>query len=393
MTLTLKTLVVPLTVAEAKTAIYDSLTAQGVSTTTWKSGGTARTIIAGLSIVLAAFSRLQSLIAKSGFLSLAEKDWLTLVALHVYDVERSTGTFATGEVTLVNSGGGVYSGDAGDLIFLNTDSLKTYRNTASYSLGASATITVAVEAIEIGTDSNAIAAQINALVTTLSGVTVSNALALVGTDPESDTALRLRCSEKTGSLSPNGASDAYAYVARSAVRDDGVTAIGVTRVRAVADGTGLVDVYVATATGRITGTAGDPTTDLGAVNLAIQTQVVPLSVTATVQSATPIQIDVTYELWIRDTSGLTDALVESAVEDALLAYITDQPIGGVIVSPAAGKIYVSALETVIGAAVPGVIVKVAVTLPAADVTLALSECPMLGDIIVTGIHQVSGGVV
>ena len=392
-------LTTPLTVAEAKQAIYDAIAAQGVSTTNWKPGATARTIVAGLAIVLAAFSTLQALIAKSGFLSLAEKDWLTLVARHVYGVERDLGTFAAGEITLTNAGGGVYSGDAGDLVFYSSaGSLKSYRSTAAYSLGAMGTTTVAIEAIEIGASSTVGAGEIDTMVTTLTGVTCSNAAALVGMDAETDAALRVQCEAKLGSLSPNGPRDAYTYLAKSAKKADGVTPIGVTRVLTVADGVGGVDVYVATASGSVTGTVGDLATDLGRVDEAIQTQCAPLGITARVQSASPLAIDITYELWLLDTSGLTDPLVEAAVLAALLTYVTTQPIGGVVISPAAGKVYVSALETVIGAAVRAAtttdvyVVKVAVTLPAADVAVAVTQCPMLGAVLVSGIHQVSAGV-
>lgn len=390
---TLDALITPLTVAEAKAAIYAALAAQGVTTTAWQSGSTARTIIAGLAIVLAAFSRLQSLIAKSGFLAYAERDWLTLVARLVYGVERDVGTFAAGFITLTNSAGGSFSGDAGDLVFaMSAGAKKTYRSTAAYTLGSMGTTTVAIEALEIGASSTAIAGDIDTMVTTLSGVTCSNAVALVGMDPETDAALRLRCAEKLGSLSPNGPRDAYGYLARSATKADGITPIGVTRVLTVADGVGGVDVYAATASGGLTGTVGDLATDLGCVDEAIQTQCVPLTITARVHSATPLSVPITYELWLRDGSGLTDPLVQDAVDAALLSFVTEQPIGGVVVPPAAGKIYVSALEVVIGGAVPGEIVKVIVTVPAADVVVAVTECPMLGTVMCSGVHQLSAGV-
>src|SRR5690606_22967724 len=134
---TLEELTTPLTREEIEEAIYSTLAAKGVRTTSWKSGGVARTIITGTSIVLSAFSRLQALIAKGGFLDIAEDEWLTLVARHVYGVERIEGTFASGEVTLTNTGGGVFAGDAGDLVFSCSSGPaegKTYRNTAAYSL-------------------------------------------------------------------------------------------------------------------------------------------------------------------------------------------------------------------------------------------------------------------
>ena len=130
MTTTLETLTTPLTVAEIKTAIYDTMAANGVDTTGWKPGAVVRTMVAGVAIILAAFSALIALLARSGFLSLSEGEWLTLVARYVYDTERITATFATGTVTIDNASGNIYAIDPGDLILLNTATGATYRNTA-----------------------------------------------------------------------------------------------------------------------------------------------------------------------------------------------------------------------------------------------------------------------
>lgn len=391
--MTLAELTTPLTVDEVKASIYAAIEAKGTLTASWKPGATARTIVAAVSIVIAAFSRLVSLIAASGFLALAEGDWLTLVALHVYGVERDLGSFATGEVRLNNTGGGVYSGDPGDLVLKNTSTGKTYRNTAAFSIGAlEANVFVPIQAIEIGTDSNAGPGDIDDFETLLLGVVVTNLAPVLGTDVEEDDALKARCSAKTGTLSPNGPRDAYHYVALSAKRAADGTSIGVTRVLTVPDGVGGVDVYVATATGAIAGDAGDPDTDLGAVAEAIHTQVEPLAITPVVQSAVAELIDVTYELWVRNTSSLSDAEIEVRVGLKLSEYLATSPIGGFLLEgEAAARIYVSALEAVIASALPGREVRVEVTVPAADVVIAATEAPVLGDV-AAEIHQVSTGV-
>src|SRR3989304_1758463 len=99
---TLAELTTPLTVDEIKTAIYAALAPNGAATTTWKPGAVVRTIITGVAIVLAGFSRLQAAIAKSGFLGLAEGDWLTLVAFYVYDVTRGPGRVPPGKGPLAH---------------------------------------------------------------------------------------------------------------------------------------------------------------------------------------------------------------------------------------------------------------------------------------------------
>jgi uncharacterized phage protein gp47/JayE len=382
----------PLTTEELKSAIYEYIAATGTKTTNWKPGAVVRTIVAVLAFVLAAFSVLTSLLAKSGFLELSSGAWLTLVARYVYGVERDTGSFATGFVTLDNAGGGVYSGDPDDLLFTNPTTGKSYRNAAAYSIGSGETgVVVAIRAVELGSASTSGTEEITQLETPLVGVTCTNAAAVVGTDPETDESLRARCVEQTGAASPNGPRDAYAFFAKSARRADG-TSVGVTRVNPVPDGLGGIDVYVATASGTVTGTSGDPSTDLGAVAKAIHENAEPLAITPEVQSATPLSIAVTYELWVRSTTGLTSAQVEDLVEAALIAFMAAAPIGGWVISPATGKIYVSAIRAAIASALPdGSLVRIDVTLPAADVDVETNEAPALGTVTVTSVHFVTGG--
>lgn len=394
--MTLDELTTPATKEEIEEAIYATLAARGAQTSTWKPGAVVRAIITGISIVLAALSSLQAAIAKGGFLELATGDWLTLIARHVYDVERSTGSFATSVVTLDNGGGGVFSGVAGDLVFscsAGDAQGKTYRNTEAFSIAALETgVEIAVEAVELGTASNALLDDIDTLETTLLGVTIAGSTAAVGADEETDAALRTRCRAKTGTLSPNGPRDAYHYVATSAVDQDGF-AIGVTRVKTVADGNGNVDVYVADASGQILGDAADPATDLGAIALAIHSQVEPLAVTPNVQSATPLSINVVYQLWIADTTGLDTSEIADAIEERVIEWLASIPIGGIAkTAGGTGYVYVDALESVIASVFPDALVDVAVATPAADVAVAANEAPKLGPAYTPTITVVSTGV-
>lgn len=392
MTTVIEQLTTPLTSAEVRAAIYETIAAKGVDTTSWKPGAVVRTMIAGSSIVLAGLSRVVALIAKSGFLELAEGDWLTLVARYVYDVERSLGTYATGYVTLDNSGGGVFSGGAGDLVALDATTNKTFRSTSAWSVAAYETgVQVEVRADEIGSASTAQAGDIDELVTSLLGVTVTNAAALVGSDAESDPDLRERCRAKTGALSPNGPADAYEFFARSATRADG-TSVGVTRVLPVPDGSGGITIYVATASGGVTGTVGDLNTDLGVVADAIEKNVVPLAITETVTSAVAANIAVTYELWLSDTISLDDDEIEETIETQLVDFMAGQPIGGTVIGADPGRVYRSAIEAAIASEFDGYVVKLAVTAPAGDTDIATNAAPVLdGSPTVTAIHRVSGG--
>lgn len=375
---TLDTLTTALTKDEISAAIYAAVEARGVSTTTWKPGAVARTIIAGVSIVLAALSVLQALIAKSGFLELSAGDWLTVVARNVYGVERIVGTFASGSLTLDNTAGGVFAPGIGDIIALNTATGKTYRNTAAFTLAAfEVGKAVDFAAVEVGSDSSAAPAAIDDFETAMLGVTVTNPLAFVGLDDEEDPALLTRARAKIGTLSPNGPSDAYAFLALSAATDDGASA-GVTRVTTVPDGSGNVAVYVADAAGSLTGTVGDTTTPLGAVDESIQLLAVPLAVTATTISATPLAVPVTYEIWVRASSGLTAVEHQDAIATALAAFMSTQAIGGARKVPGGGFVFHQAIESVIGSTVGAVyLIDKTVTVPAADTAVASTEAPAL----------------
>jgi len=379
MTITLADVLTPLSSEQYKESMYNVLAAVGTNTTTWKPGAVVRTLIAALAIFFAALHSLIAKVARGGFLETAFGSWLTLCARYVFGVEREVATFAAGEVTLTNTGGGVYELEVGDLIVSNPDTGKTYRNTSAFTLAALGTVTVPIAAIEAGAASTAVPGAITVLETTLDGVTCTNAAALVGLDEEGDSVLKARCSAKLGALSPNGPWDAYAYVAKNATRSDG-TRIGVTRVRVFPDGYGNVYVVAATATGAVSGTEDDPTTDLGAVASAIQRLSTPLCITAIVGSAGSASIALTYGVWMYNTSGRSNAEVEAAISTALATHLSTQPIGGNVIGAAAGKVFLSDLIGVIKAVFPGEIFRVVITVPAADPELAPEAVPTLGTV-------------
>lgn len=385
-TFSLDQLTTPLTREQVQTKIYDVLATIGVTTTTWKPGAVVRTMIAACAIVLAALSVLVSRIARSGFLELAEGAWLALVARHVFGEEKIYATFAEGEITLTNAGGGIYDYDADEVTFRNPTTGAQYRNTASLHLDALGSATIPIRAIEAGAASSSSPGSITELVTPLNGVTCSNAFGVVGRDEDEDPALRARAQEKLGSRSPFGPWDAYTYAAKRATRADG-SLVGVTRVRTVKDGMGGITVYVATSSGEVTGTAADPSTDLGAVEEAIQRRAAPLTITADTESATPVIVPVTYSAWTYNTSGLTETQIKDAIAARLLTFISEQPIGGNKVGMSPGYIYRDAIAAVIGSALPQIF-HVVITWPAADVALTVSQVAVLGTVTATAITHV-----
>lgn len=386
--MTIDELVKPLTPAQVEAALYSAMVGRGLVTTDWKPGAVVRTIVTALAIVLAALTVLIAFIAKSGFLEFATGPWLTLVARHVYGTERILETFATGIVRITNvTGAGSFIGvQTGDLVVKATTGPaagKTYRSTAGFSLPAiaAAFVDVPVRADEAGASSSTGAGTITSFVTTFVGCSVTNAASLVGSDRERDEALRARARAKTGVLSPNGPRDAYAYIATSAKRTNG-TAIGVTRVRCIADGRGGVDVYVADADGTLTGTVGDLDSDLGIVDRDIQEKVVPLAVTARTHASTPSNLAVSYELWVDTAIGLAGAELAAAIQTALDAYAGSVAIGGErIPSVSGGYVFRSAIGGVISGVVgTDHLIRLDVLTPVADVPISTTSAPVLGTV-------------
>ncbi len=368
-----------LLVKETKTALYTKAlaiaTSIGLPVTSWQPGDPTRSNYHYLSEILAQLELTVAEYIAAGFLDHATGNWLTLLAHQVFGVTRTDATFATTTVVLSNGGGGVYTlaPTAGGTVvtFKNTSTGKTYRNTTGGTLasGPGTTLSVTVVADEAGSGSTAAALAIDALVTTLLGVTVSNADAATGIDAESDAALRQRCRDKLGSLSPNGPKDAYNYVARNSTLTS-TTAIN--RSRSVGNTTtGVTTLYLAGPSGAV----GEP--DRALVETAILKWSTPLCITPTVVSATGVSIPVTYELWLYTSVGQTTAQVKTAVLNALAAMMLLQPIGGNVIA-GSGAIHKSLIESTIRGVYPLHAFRVTVAAPAGDTALTIGQVGTLG---------------
>lgn len=385
-------LITPMTRAEVQASIYQALQVVGVNTTSWKSGAVVRTMIAGVSIMFSAYSNLVAQVTRSGFLELATGDWLTLVAYHVYGVERQAATFASGELFISNEGAGVYVFDAEDLIVQQPagdgpGAGRTYRNTAPFSLGAGQVLSIGIRATEAGAASSANPYSITELTTPLLNILCTNPSALVGADEQSDSDLRRECTELLGARSPMGPWDAYSSAVRNATRPDGST-LAITRTRSVPDGYGNVYIYCATDGGGVPGDPLDPLTDIGIAQQACEHWAEPLAVTSHALSATPVSVDITYELWMYNTSGVTEADVATRILDRLRGFFSIQPVGGnVAVEGEPGRIYLDAISAVIEREFRETF-HVAVSVPAADVVLTVSQVAVMGLVTPLGVHQV-----
>lgn len=370
----------PMTSDEVKESIYAVLAQVGVNTTNWKPGAVTRTIIAIFSVVFAAFTVWTASIARGGFLTLATGAWLKLCARYTYGVDALEATFATGPLRVTNNGGGVYNFAAGDLIVTNTVTGRTFRNLSAFDLDAMAELSVTIIASESGSASTSEIGDVNVITApAITGVLVTNLTRLVGRDAESDPELTTRAQESLGALSPMGPWDAYSYAVKTATRD-GVTTLGITRVRVIKDGYGNVNVVVATPDGSVS------TEDAAIAETAVAANAEPQCINATVTPATPVFITPTYEAWIYNTTGLTLDQATQTIRDALVDFMKLQPIGGNVIPPATtGFVFKDSMQAAIKSSIPQC-VKVVVS--GGDVELTLIEVPVLSTITPT-IHFIA----
>jgi len=323
MSLTIEELLAPVTTDEILEKFLDALEATGIKARSWREGGALRTILRVVAAVYAGFTTSVLGFIRAGFLETATGGWLTLLALNVYGVTRIAATFATGQVTLTNAGGGIYALLAGELSVINAVTGKAYTNLSAITLNPGDVLAVDVRAVEIGTTSNATPATVTELETALPGVTVTNALAIVGSDEEKDSDLRDRCKAKLAVISGKGPRGAYSFAVKSAVRSDG-SPVDINRLRvSPSSSTGIVTVYVASP-------AGAPVpSDLPFIEESIETYARPDTVTANVVAATPVALSRTLTIWAKAEAGLTASDLSALVSTALLDMITAYPIGGI----------------------------------------------------------------
>lgn len=354
-TLSIDDLTTPLTEDQVMATFISNLVDLGVRADLWRVGGVARTILRVVAKSYALYTVLQTQFIKSGFLDKASGSWLALLAHYVYNVDKIEATFATGAVTLVNSGGGLYTKNPGEYSVKSASSGKVYVNTATFTLNPNSTLTgVSIRAVEAGSASNAVPAgggqpTIDTQVTSLLGVTVSNPSAIVGTDDEPDTTLRQRCRDSLGAASPNGPRGSYAFATRSALRDGVV--VDINRIQVSPSSTkGIVDIWCASPSG------APISADLDAVVANIEAVSRPDTVTVNVHAATPVALSSSLTVWAYQTAGVSDDDISSAVDAALLAMVSTYPIGGVAKPPSTqGYLYQSKIEGTAEGAHPSIV--------------------------------------
>lgn len=370
----------PVSKAQAKATIYTMLGKAGLPVTSWQSGAALRALVWVLATLVAGSSELLAAIVKGLFLGSATGVWLTLLARYVYGITRRGATFAAVELTINNAKGGVYPFEARECIALDPVTKQTYVNIAPFTITALVSgLKVGFQAVEAGAASTSGVGAISQLVTTLLGVSVTNAAAAIGADEQGDEELRQDCYDAIGALSPFGAAGAYKYFAKHLpggdplVRADG-TAIEVNRTQVVTNpDTGVVTVWVASSSGAITGDKDTPGDDLYIIDQNLRLNAVPQCITETTAAAIETNVSVWYTLYVDAETAKTEAEIEADVAAALTVFGATYPIAGQrLVDGGQGYLFLNRLRQVILDAVAG---SLSVTMlgPVADTDLDEGE--------------------
>jgi hypothetical protein len=389
-TLSVDQLITPLTPKEVKTTIYDILETLEVSTTNWKPGAVVRLIIAVVSVLGSALSVVGAALARSAFIGLAAGAWLRIVARDTFGTTYLPATFATGTITLTNSQGGSFTINPRDLLAENPSTGAQYRNTNAdpVTLDGHSSVTLTFEAVKAGAAYSTGVGTVLRLVTSLTGVTISNPTPFVGRDDESDAQLAARAQMKPRSLSVFGTREAYKSAALAATRLADGSLVGVNRVAVSNSSTvGTTYVWVATPLGAVSGSADDPATDLGVVHAAMQRDAQPVGPTLITESAVPYTLNVTFRVAL--PAGVAVALEERVriATDALLLWLgsDDMPIGGLSVAGWAGLVNLLPRETAIQVVAQAFIdagygrpLAIDMLAPSGDIHLSPNEVVQLG---------------
>jgi phage-related baseplate assembly protein len=355
-------LLTPVSSDEAMSTILNVLEAVGLPARKWREAGTARTMVRVVAMTQAGFSTLMTAAIGGTFLETSSGLWLVLLAYFVYGVVAIPATFASGELTLINGGGGIFTYGPREARFQNPDTKVVYTNVDGFTLNASATLTIDIEAVTAGALGSSTPGTISKIVTAMLNVTCANALSVIGVDAEKDPDLRSRCLAKLATRSVRGARDAYSYAVKSAKRLDG-TPVNINRIGiSASSSTGIVTVYCASPSG------APVSDDLDAAAASIEDLVRPEAVTVSVVAVTEVPYNPSITIWAQSTAGVSASAVQSAAEQAIADFIASYPIGGLTQADTVQRgLFGSGIASRIGLASPAKVFSIEGSTPGSSV--------------------------
>jgi len=350
MPLTLLQLRSPLTVDQALEEDLDTLAALGFNTTAWQTGSVQLTFVRMIATVHSTLTTYADSLSRLAFNATSLGEALTAFSGSQYANDRIVSTPTSGTVVL--TGGPVgppYAVALGQLVVTDANGV-TFRNTTTGTIPASGTLDLTFECETPGTAGNVANNTLTILQTPLAGVASNNPaipatgtwVTSLGTDAESDAALRLRNISKWGTISYSDPADRYENYLRTAVPN-------LPRIELDDDnprGPGTLDLYVATTDG-----SAPTVIDLAAAQTETNRIKNPTA-DALVFAAALAPEAFAYDCYISAANNTT--ATQTAVIDALKGYVDGLPIGGSVFPPATTGVWVQSEAVAAMTAIEGV---------------------------------------
>ena len=347
---TIDQILTPMTPAQARAKVQAILIAAKIPANLWVPNGVASTLLTGAGNILSMLSGELSRVVSGYFLPTAAADpqggLIALLAQYLYGIPSPQPTFASGQLTLTNVGGAIYSGSTygtGRVFFACSANGQAYTNVTPLNLGpvssSTASQIVTIQATVPGSIGNANPGTVTTMTTALLGVSCSNAASIVGLDAPNNSAMQALCLASIGFRSNRGPGSAYAYaisgldpVTGAPLATNTLTGLAVNINRwtppLLLTHTNAITIYIASPTGIV-----DPN-DLAGVIASIAANATPDGITVTVLAAQAVAYNANITPWVRAPSSVTAATLQAAIASAITSYIasTDNPLGGVTVS-------------------------------------------------------------
>lgn len=339
----------PISGAVVLSAVVSALVSVGVRADLWPKEGVLLACMTQLCDAVSDFIDDRIAATKAGWLPTSFGAWLTWLALYMYGAVRTSATFASGQLTLTNGGGGLFNFAPFTVTLQNPTTKKTYTNVDPIALapGPGTSQSIAIQANELGSASNSAPGQISGIVSTMLNVTCSNAAPVLGIDQQSDPSLQLLCWNAIAANSAYGPRQSFAYAIQTAINPLSSSPVNINRwLVSQSSHTGYVTVLVASPQG-----AADPN-DVAGVGLNVEAIARPMCVGHAEQSAVPVPYTQAINVYVTATPGLSQAAVTAAMNTALNGFFQSYPIQGKTGASGFQGVFASAIEGAIASAWP-----------------------------------------
>lgn len=334
---------------QALTDVLALLALAGFDSTAWEPGDIAYDLTDSVTTWFCNMANAWILPAmRARYLRYASGSWLSYEAWTRYNRPRGEATFAEGDVIFENRSVNVGTIAAGTLRHKNAAG-KSFTNTNAAFMalwsgsGPYPTAIFTMRADEAGSASNTSTGALPKYPTPptaapFGGLYVQDNAALLGSDDEPDPLLKRRCQLAAAErgLSPRALVEAVARDPIGAMKRAGIPipstwpkTVNVTRVRLVEPGNGVMQVYLASASGPATGDTSTDGTDVYICNTAIQLLAVPPGGSCTVAAATSKALNFgNITTLIARESNVTKTAAEARMKADLDAFFSTLAVGG-----------------------------------------------------------------